>query len=139
MQQLCYASQSNSTKMNLLKDLTNIHTEARTFNLSKNINGVLYFADGYFFQCLEGSADSLELLIDKLYKDDRHHNIKLFETQDIEFRRFSDWSMKYISKRSEIQNFCKSMGFNEFRPHDFEQHHVKLFIEELVRHEANAA
>lgn len=74
MQQLCYASQSTSAKIDLLSDITNIHNEARAFNLLNQINGVLYFADGCFFQCLEGSAEALKRLLDKLYKDHRHQN-----------------------------------------------------------------
>ena len=55
------------------------------------------------------------LLTERLSKDPRHKNIKLFETKEIEQRTFGDWSMKYISKRSSIQQFCQEMGFEFLR------------------------
>ncbi len=139
MQQLCYVSQSKSKKADLVSDLTNILSEARNFNTLNQINGVLYFADGYFFQCLEGDSEKLKMLLKKLYKDPRHENIRLFEIKDIEVQKFSEWSMKYVSKRSDIQGLCQRMGFDEFKPYEFKQHHVDLFLNELVQQEQEAA
>jgi len=120
MYQFCYASESTSSKADLLQDLTDILKEARDFNHPNQITGVLYFADGHFFQCLEGECLVLKaLLTERLSKDSRHKNIKLFETKEIEQRTFGDWSMKYISKRSSIQQFCQEMGLEVFTPNDF--------------------
>ncbi len=58
MYQLCYASCSTSDNDKLLEDLRNILKEARDFNVDHEIRGVLYFADQYFFQCLEGKKGS---------------------------------------------------------------------------------
>lgn len=137
MYQFCYASKSTSSKVDLLEDLTNILKEARDFNHRYQITGVLYFADGYFFQCLEGECLTLKsLLLERLNKDPRHHDIKLFETKEIEYPSFPDWSMKYISKRSQIQQFCQDMGFNDFNPFAFQQHHVDALLEKLSLEQA---
>lgn len=89
MYQFCYASKSTSSKVDLLEDLTNILKEARDFNHRYQVTGVLYFADGYFFQCLEGECLTLKsLLLERLNKDPRHHDIKLFETKEIEYPSF---------------------------------------------------
>ena len=137
MYQFCYASKSTSSKVDLLEDLTNILKEARDFNHRYQVTGVLYFADGYFFQCLEGECLTLKsLLLERLNKDPRHHNIKLFETKEIEYPSFPDWSMKYISKRSQIQQFCQDMGFNDFNPFAFQQHHVDALLEKLSLEQA---
>ncbi len=137
MYQFCYASKSTSSKVDLLEDLTNILKEARDFNHRYQVTGVLYFADGYFFQCLEGECLTLKsLLLERLSKDPRHHDIKLFETKEIEYPSFPDWSMKYISKRSQIQQFCQDMGFNDFNPFAFQQHHVDALLEKLSLEQA---
>ena len=122
MYQFCYASKSTSLKTDLLEDLANILKEARDFNYQHQVTGVLYFADGHFFQCLEGECPTLKsLLVERLNKDPRHQDIKLFETKEIEYPSFPDWSMKYISKRSQIQQFCREMGFDDFNPFAFQQ------------------
>lgn len=137
MYQFCYTSKSTSSKVDLLEDLTNILKEARDFNHRYQVTGVLYFADGYFFQCLEGECLTLKsLLLERLSKDPRHHDIKLFETKEIEYPSFPDWSMKYISKRSQIQQFCQDMGFNDFNPFAFQQHHVDALLEKLSLEQA---
>ena len=131
MYQFCYASQSTSSKSNLLDDLTNILAEARDFNHRYGVSGVLYFADGYFFQCLEGEKNILEKLIQKLGKDPRHHQIKLFEMYKIDQPSFYDWEMKYISRRDSIHAFCKNLGFGSFSPLQFQQLHVDALLNEL--------
>ncbi len=137
MYQFCYASKSTSPKTDLLEDLANILKEARDFNYQHQVTGVLYFADGYFFQCLEGECLTLKsLLVERLNKDPRHQDIKLFETKEIEYPSFPDWSMKYISKRSQIQQFCQDMGFNDFNPFAFQQHHVDALLEKLSLEQA---
>ncbi len=44
---------------------------------------------------------------------------------------FAGWSMKYISRRDEIRDFCTNMGFNDFTPHSFEQAHVDALLTQL--------
>ncbi len=139
MYQFCYASQSSSDKEVLLDDLTNILAEARDFNHRHAISGALYFADGHFFQCLEGQLEDLQLLIEKLYSDPRHHSIKRFELRPVEQLSFSDWSMKYISRRDEIRDFCARMGFDSFTPHHFTQQHVDALLTQLQSQDEEAA
>lgn len=132
MHQFCYASESTSNKQSLLADLTAILSEARNFNYNHQISGVLYYANGYFFQYLEGELETLNLLLKKLHTDSRHHNIKLFAVKSLEQRLFPDWSMKYISRNHEIHQFCQSLGLDGFKPHFFEQSHVDDLIHSMV-------
>lgn len=128
MHQFCYASESTSDKQSLLKNLTMILSEARDFNYKHQISGVLYYANGYFFQYLEGELETLNLLLNKLNNDSRHDNIKLFAIKSLEQRLFPDWSMKYISRNHQIHQFCQSLGFDGFKPHFFQQNHVDDLI-----------
>ena len=66
MIQLCYASRTTSPEYQILNDLRDILSEARNFNSKHAIHGVLYFADGYFFQCLEGDEVAVKHLFEKL-------------------------------------------------------------------------
>lgn len=134
MYQFCYISESTSDKSILLEDLRNILAEARDFNYRHQVSGALYFAEGYFFQCLEGDKEVLQSLIDKLKKDPRHTNIKLFEFKQINEAVFADWSMKYISRRDEIHQCCQRMGFDAFKPYEFEQKHVDTLLE-ILKHQ----
>ena len=56
MYQFCYASESTSSKADLLQDLTDILKEARDFNHPNQITGVLYFADGHFSSAWKGMS-----------------------------------------------------------------------------------
>lgn len=129
MQQICYASQSTSVdKKRLLVDLREILTEARHFNYQHDISGVLYFADGYFFQCLEGKSAVLQILVEKLLRDPRHHQVRLFEPKQIEAKQFDSWSMKFVGRHSRVQSILNSMGFEQFTPRLFDQHHVENLL-----------
>ncbi len=63
MKQICYISCATSLQPQLLADLRDILSEARNFNHQHNVQGVLYFADGEFFQCLQGQSVILNILI----------------------------------------------------------------------------
>lgn len=116
MNQICYASLATSKSTQLLIDLRNILTEARDFNVQYGITGVLYYADGYFFQCMEGSEQNLANLLEKLQQDSRHHQIQLFESRQIESRSFAEWSMKFVGRTSQVQQYFLDSGFNSFNP-----------------------
>lgn len=139
MYQFCYASETTSSKANLLNDLTNILSEARDFNYRHGISGALYFADGHFFQCLEGEKSVLDILLAKLGKDKRHQKIRIFEMHEIQQRCFQDWDMKYISRRDSIHAFCQSLGFDSFKPQEFNQQQVNTLLEQLMVQVASEA
>lgn len=131
MYRVSYVSSSVSDKEQLLEDLRNILTEARDFNVFHHITGVLYFADGTFFQCLEGPIESIEILINKLNNDSRHRDMKLFETHKLHDRLFGDWSMKYVRKNSIIQKILQNSGFSNFNPRNFSQQQVDELVQVL--------
>ena len=103
--QLCYASTSTSEKTHLPLDLREVLNEAHHFNYVNNIHGVLYFADGYFFQCLEGEQVTTLELLDKIKQDPRHQQIYVFNPQHISQGHFKDWSMKFVRKNSLVSEF----------------------------------
>ncbi len=56
--------------------------------IATQLQGVLYYADGYFFQCLEGEDPVLELLVEKLRKDSRHREIMIYGLKAIDQNTF---------------------------------------------------
>lgn len=116
MQRLCYVSRANFQPVDKNIALTNILTEARNFNAKHQIQGVLYFADGYFLQCLEGSDHNLELLMTRLQKDSRHQAIYIISNQPISTPIFNDWSMKFLSRQHRIKQFFQQQGYVSFCP-----------------------
>ncbi|MDR0237304.1 BLUF domain-containing protein [Acinetobacter sp.] len=129
--QLCYASKTTSPHHQVLNDLREILGEARDFNILHQLQGVLYFADEHFFQCLEGDESVILRLLEKLYKDPRHHHIKLFRALEIERGHFSQWSMKYVRRNSKIQQFFEHKGFLRFQPLNLDKQDIPNLLKIL--------
>ena len=128
--QICYTSKSTITKDLLLTDLIDIMTSARHFTYKNGISGFLYYANGYFFECLEGKTEALRPLLTRLLESEtRHCEIQMFEQKRIKRAFFADWSMLYISKRSQLNTFCKANGFDLMQPQYFQQENVNKLIQ----------
>jgi len=66
---------------------------SRQNNAKKNISGLLMFQAGIFLQLLEGDAEAVEDLYQKIAQDPRHgHVTKIFSIDNNE-RMFAGWSM----------------------------------------------
>lgn len=126
--QLCYASTTTSEKSNLPIDLREILNEAHYFNRVNHIQGVLYFANGYFFQCLEGDQDTILKLIEKIRHDPRHHNLQVLSQAWVEQTSFNAWLMKFVRKNSEVSAFFKTLEQSDFNPYLLTPTHIAEFI-----------
>lgn len=133
MYQISYASRATVQQPEILDQLRDILTVARNFNYRHSVTGVLYYADGQFFQCLEGEKKDLDVLIEKLNKDKRHQDVVFFEYKTIESRQFSDWSMKYVSRNSAIQHYLSELGYSAFDPLQLNQNQVDGMLDLLVQ------
>ena len=122
--QLCYASERIESEQELLQDLSDILATARKFNLQHQIHGVLYYSHGKFFQCLEGQAEVVESLFQSICQDPRHHNILRFADAMVEQSHFSQWSMKYVRRNSQIQQYFQSKGYENFQPLDLKDEEI---------------
>lgn len=131
MQQICYASKATFNQSEILTDLRDILTEARHFNHLNKISGVLFYADGYFFQCVEGEADVIQQLMHKLKKDKRHHSVHVFEIKKMNQTLFSEWSMKFVGRNSQIQHYLNGIGQRSFNPMLFNQYDVDRLLQHL--------
>ena len=137
MYQFCYISESTSDKSILLEDLRNILAEARDFNYRHQVSGALYFAEGYFFQCLEGRENVVEELFNRILLDHRHERVYRFPDRHIQHAHFADWSMKYVHKHSEIASLFKRHGFSQFRPDQMSDEQLQEMLKILFKVDEN--
>ncbi|WP_180178487.1 BLUF domain-containing protein [Acinetobacter sp. YH01005] len=133
MIQLCYASTRVEQQFDLIQDLSDILVRARSFNTEKNIFGVLYYAEGRFFQCLQGEQAALEQLFQHIMQDTRHRDIVRYPDQTIDQIDFSKWSMKYVNRHSEIASLFQRFGYSSFQPDVLNLEQIQAFLTTLLR------
>ena len=93
MRQIIY--ESLSTGLAADRDAPDILRGARPFNGMNGVTGLLCATDGRFLQVLEGPSESLEIAMDRIRADPRHHSIQILRDEPIETRAFADWAMAY--------------------------------------------
>ena len=127
---LVYASQSNNPTSRGSVDpaIGSILSQSRRNNQKQEIGGVLYFGDGYFFQCLEGEAERVQALYNKISQDPRHVHCTVLSITPAQQRLFSDWSMKFVPTADDVQQLLQQHGYQRFTPFKFSE----VFIEELI-------
>lgn len=109
-------------------NVARILSESRRNNIKRGLVGVLYYGSGCFFQCLEGTAESIDHLYDSLQKDVRHKDLKVLSRYPIEKISFFDWSMKYVSIDQQVQKLLTQHGMKRFDPYQFND----ALVDELV-------
>ena len=110
-----------------------ILTSAHKNNPSLDINGVLFYGEGYFFQCLEGQKAAVEKLFNVICADDRHEDIMVLLVNYINKRYFGQWSMKFVDNDAAVSAHLKSIGQRFFNPYLFDAHTtsslIRLFVD----------
>lgn len=104
---------------------------SRSNNAERGIGGVLFYGDGYFFQCLEGEAAAVRELMAVIRQDERHTDVKVVADRVIEQRDFGDWSMKYTSVNQAVKRFLDAQGFSAFNPFQFSAEHFGGLLQTL--------
>ncbi len=115
---LVYASEANinlgTTGIN--PEVSRILLKSKSNNAKRMIGGVLYYADGYFFQVLEGEEAIVSDLYKKISQDDRHSNVKVLIEGHIDKPQFSNWSMHFVAADSSIRQLLADHQFAAFKP-----------------------
>lgn len=133
--QIVYASRVTfEVQDGLNREVLRILMEARNKNPQKDIGGVLYYADGCFFQCLEGKKDIVLDLFEEIRKDSRHTQIQILVDRSISKRLFRAWSMKFVPVHEQVTDLLKEKGFATFDPYKFNI----MMIDEILRILSNA-
>jgi len=79
------------------ENLQRLLERARRRNTELGITGMLLYADGSFFQVLEGEEPIIDGLFDRIVRDQRHQDITLIIREPIARRAFADWTMGYAA------------------------------------------
>ncbi|WP_162300798.1 BLUF domain-containing protein [Alkalilacustris brevis] len=111
---LLYVSQARAGLTDA--DLEEILAASRRNN-EKRISGILLYAPrrdgsaGSFMQLLEGNAEDLEELRQRIFDDPRHHTKVVIEKGTKEERDFPDWSMAF--KNAPAESLAKYPVFKD--------------------------
>ena len=93
-------------------DVFQIVAQSARNNGENQVTGILLFKSGQFFQIVEGPRDSLDGLILRIERDNRHSNVKILGRTVTKERIFPAWNMKRL--------------FNAFCSEDMAAIHEKL-------------
>jgi len=69
---------------------------ARVHNRVAGITGVLCQGQGLFIQVLEGERSTANRLYNTIIKDKRHQDVELVAIDEIQERKFPNWSMAHV-------------------------------------------
>ena len=84
--------------------------EAREFNLAWGVTGVLLHHDGNFLQYIEGPADAVGLVFQRIQKASRHHGIVELLNGPVGQRHFSTWTMGFAEAgRTDLQRISQAV------------------------------
>ena len=93
-------------------ELAELLQTARANNAKLGLTGMLLYAEGSFFQVLEGPADVVDALYAKIESDHRHAHMTLVIREPIPKRCFDAWTMGfYKASREELAGMS---GVNDF-------------------------
>lgn len=90
MKQLIYRSQPFGFDRSLL---AGILVQARRNNRRDDITGALICRDDLYLQLIEGPPDAIDALYARISGDDRHCDVSLLLTDEVETRMFPEWDM----------------------------------------------
>ncbi|WP_201596024.1 BLUF domain-containing protein [Psychrobacter vallis] len=127
---LTYISRYNNDNPN--GEVTRILDQAQQNNECNGITGALVFNHNYFLQSIEGARPVINELLRKLVKDDRHHALQIIECCEVEQRRWSKWSMKYLIPSEENKGLAlKFSTGTQFNPYLMSTNQIMMLIDTL--------
>ncbi|HEX5693284.1 MAG TPA: BLUF domain-containing protein [Arenimonas sp.] len=114
-------------------EVARILVQSRRNNSRQRLVGGLYFADGSFFQCLEGREADVDALYERLAQDPRHREVRLLDRRVIDAPAFGDWAMKHVPNAPEVQQLLARHGRSGFEPHSFPPPLVDAMVKLLLQ------
>ncbi|MEP6502197.1 MAG: BLUF domain-containing protein [Betaproteobacteria bacterium] len=103
---------SAATRPFTAADLGELLRLARLNNAQAGLTGMLLYAEGAFFQVLEGPGEAVDSLYRKIELDTRHAQMTRIIHEPIRRRLFDDWTMGFSTlSREELETIP---GTNDF-------------------------
>ena len=94
LHRLIYRSTATGTTASLLNVAT-ILAESQRNNDRDGLTGALAAHDDRYLQIIEGGPSSLDSLLRRLERDNRHKGIEVIDRRPVERRRFEGWAMAH--------------------------------------------
>jgi len=91
---------SAATQLFSKEELVSLMQRCSEQNALRNITGLLLYKDGNIMQALEGPAQNVEPLFERIKKDPRHKSVMLLINETISARNFPNWGMAFRDLRS---------------------------------------
>ena len=82
------------------KETADILRTSRTNNARNAVTGMLVRKNRQFLQYIEGPAQDIEELYNKIERDTRHNSVKIIEEGLAEDRVFYDWEMGFADEHN---------------------------------------
>ena len=95
---LIYRSRSRIAAEERPTELAQIFGVARSNNKEKGVTGALLVTDHWFVQALEGDEPTVRRLYEQIRDDERHDEVTVIESTEVDGPVFSRWSMAEVSK-----------------------------------------
>ena len=73
--------------------LSGILMDARRANVRDGITGALICRADIYLQWLEGPEEQVRKAVDRIRRDDRHHDVKVHVAEQVPDRMFAEWAM----------------------------------------------
>jgi Sensors of blue-light using FAD len=96
-------------------DMADLLCHARRNNERLGLTGMLLYAEGSFFQVLEGPLETVDATYARIEADPRHGQVTLIIREPIPRRYFSAWSMGFCQVGApELAALAGQAGVNNF-------------------------
>jgi len=121
-------------------DLIELLRSAREKNVRAGLTGMLLYHDGNFIQMLEGPAESVDSLIQKLRLDSRHKDLLVLLRKTLDVRIFGEWQMAFRNTRelspgelSEVSGYLEPAFFSSRLAKEGERSSAAMRLLEIFR------
>lgn len=118
----------NPARGGIPRDVGRVLMQSRKNNPARQIGGVLYFNNNFYFQCLEGEQQDVDRLYKKIAADPRHTRVQTILVKCIKQRLFADWSMKYVALEHQIGRILQQYGHATFNPYMFSEAMIEQML-----------
>lgn len=108
MKSILYVSKTSFGSRAAQQEVNCIVDCARSRNRANEVTGMLVYTGDHFAQLLEGSEESVELIMTSIRNDPRHHSISE-HSSPIEKRSFGAWSLGYEGQSTYVDRVVRSV------------------------------
>jgi methanogenic corrinoid protein MtbC1 len=124
--------QSLAAEAQTPSELAALLAQAKVRNRSVGVTGMLLFNEGRFFQWLEGPPEGISELWASIQTDTRHRQIELLSQDQVQYRMFSEWDMRFVSQDTAFKEISDQRIARRALPATLIDAAAKLAIDQKV-------